>query len=187
MGKNMFAAALAALALAFAFTATAGVGAPAKVRLLANSQLKALGTERVVVEAVKKANAKQLTPERIKELDAEWVAAPDLTPFMRSLMENDCGKFLRELRTERPYLAEVFVMDNRGATVAMSRRTTDYWQGDEPKWQESYKGGKGAVFIDEIKLDDSAKSYTAQVSVPVVDGKHVIGAMTFSVDVDQVR
>jgi hypothetical protein len=63
----------------------------------------------------------------------------------------------------------------------MSDRTSDYWQGDEAKWQKSFNGGKGAVFFDERKFDSSAKAVIIQVSVPVIDQGKVIGALTVGV------
>lgn len=45
-----------------------------------------------------------------------------------------------------PEYAEIFVMDNQGANVAMSDKTSDYWQGDEDKFVRSFAGGEGKVF-----------------------------------------
>jgi hypothetical protein len=77
-------------------------------------------------------------------------------------------------------------MDNLGANVAMSDKTSDYWQGDEAKFVKSYNGGKGDIFIDEVKFDDSTQNYLVQVSVPVKEGDKVIGAITFGINVDKV-
>lgn len=81
----------------------------------------------------------------------------------------------------------MFVMDNLGANVCMSDKTSDHWQGDEPKFTESYKGGQGAVHIGDVIFDDSTQAYLVQVSVPVTDGGTVIGAITIGVDVDKVE
>jgi hypothetical protein len=67
----------------------------------------------------------------------------------------------------------------------MTDKTSDYWQGDEDKFIESYKNGTGAVHIGDIKFDDSAQVYLVQVSVPVKDGDTVIGAVTIGIDVDK--
>jgi hypothetical protein len=71
--------------------------------------------------------------------------------------------------------------------VAMSDKTSDYWQGDEAKFKKSFNNGEGAVFIDDVKFDDSSQAYTVQVSVPVIDGDKVIGAITFGIDLDQMK
>ena len=187
MKKFCLLAAIAALVLGIAMTAIAGEPAPAKVKTLATSKLKALGNDPTIVAAVKAANAEGRTLDQIKTRDAEWQKTPGIDANMKALMDNTCGKYLHKLQTELPYLAEVFVMDNQGANVAMSDKTSDYWQGDEPKWQDSYKGGAGAVHISDVKFDDSTQTYTVQVSVPVMDAGHAIGAVTFGVDIDQIQ
>jgi len=78
---------------------------------------------------------------------------------------------LKKHQEVRPYFEEIFVMDNQGANVCMSDKTSDYWQGDEDKFTESYKGGSGAVHLSDVKFDESFPSYTVQVSVPVKDAE----------------
>ena len=173
---------LAALA-SFAFAEPA----PQKIIDLANSQLAAYGTDPIIVAAVKAENAKGKTLAQIKEMDAKWMATPGVDDFMKSLMESEAGKHLVAIRTAHPYIAEIFVMDDQGANVAMSDKTSDYWQGDEAKWQKSFNNGQGAVFVDEVKFDASSQAYLVQVSVPVKDGDKTIGAITFGTDVDKVK
>jgi len=160
--------------------------APQKIRDLAQNQLAAYGKEAVIVEAVKAENAKGRTLAQIKDLDAKWMATPGLNADMKALMESPCGKFLVDLQKSSPYFLEIFVMDNQGANVAMTDKTSDYWQGDEAKFQKAFNGGAGAVFIDAVKFDESAQAYLVQVSVPVMDGDQAIGAITIGIDVDKV-
>jgi sensor histidine kinase regulating citrate/malate metabolism len=171
--------------------ATISVGwaeeAPQKIKDLAQNQLAAVGKEPVIVEAVKAENAKGKTLEKIKEMDAKWMATPGVSPEMKALMDSACGKFLGTLQKSSPYFLEIFVMDNQGANVAMTDKTSDFWQGDEAKFQKSFNGGTGAVFVDEVKFDESAQAYLVQVSVPVMDGDKAIGAITIGIDVDKVK
>ena len=78
-------------------------------------------------------------------------------------------------------------MDNQGANVAMTNKTSDYWQGDEDKFTNAYKGGAGGVDISKSKFDDSAKAYLVQISVPVVDGGTVIGALCVGINLDELE
>ena len=114
----------------------AGEKAPQKVIDLANSTLAAVGTDPVVVAAVKAENEKGKTLEQIKEMDKKWSATPGEADFMKALMESECGKHLRKMQESAPFYAEIFVMDNQGANVAMSNKTSDYWQGDEAKFNK---------------------------------------------------
>jgi hypothetical protein len=168
-------------------TVSAGEKAPQKVVDLAGSTLVKMGSDPVIVQAVKQENGKGKTLDQIKEMDKKWMATAGIDAFMKSLMDSECGKRLREIQKSAPYYAEIFVMDNQGANVAMTDKTSDYWQGDEAKFTESYKGGAGAVHISEVKFDDSTQAYLAQVSVPVKDGEKVIGAITIGVDVEKIR
>lgn len=42
---------------------------------------------------------------------------------MREVMENDAAKALRTIEKSEPYYAEMFVVDNQGANVAMTNKT----------------------------------------------------------------
>jgi hypothetical protein len=160
--------------------------APQKVIDLANGTLAKLGTESVIVAAVKSENAKGKTLDQIKAMDEKWKATPGIVDYMQALMSSDCGQYLRKILNSQPYYAEIFVMDNQGANVAMTDKTSDYWQGDEAKFKKSFNNGMGALFVDEVEFDDSTQAYLCQVSVPVKDGDKVIGAITIGVDVEKI-
>jgi hypothetical protein len=161
--------------------------APQKVVDLAYSKLVQLGTELIIVNAVKVENAKGKTLDQIKEMDKKWKAHAGIADYMKAMMESDCGMHLRKIQSTAPFYAEIFVMDNQGANVAMTDKTSDYWQGDEAKFKKSYNGGNGAVHIGDVKFDDSTQAYLVQVSVPVKDGDRVIGAITIGIDVDKTE
>jgi len=161
--------------------------APQKVIDLANGELAKVGTDPVIVNAVKAENGKGKTLVQIKEKDKKWKATAGIVDYMQALMDSECGKHIVGIQNSSEFYAEIFVMDNQGANVAMTDKTSDYWQGDEAKFKKSYSGGSGAVFVDDVEFDDSTQAYLVQVSVPVKDGDTVIGAITFGIDVDKVE
>jgi hypothetical protein len=167
--------------------AIGGEKAPQKVVDLANAKLAAFGTDPVIVKCVKEENAKGNTLAAIQEKDAKWKGTAGIVDYMQALMDSECGKHLAGIQKSAPYYAEIFVMDNQGANVAMTDKTSDYWQGDEAKFKKSYNDGTGFVFVDEVEFDDSAQAYLVQVSVPVMDGGKAIGAITFGIDVDKIE
>lgn len=167
--------------------AVMGEQAPQKVVDLANSTLAAHGNDPEIVTAVKKQNAENMSLDSIKATDEKWKNTPGIADYMQAIMDSDCGRYLRKIQDSTPYYSEIFVMDNQGANVAMTDKTSDYWQGDEAKFKNSFSGGKGAVFVDEVEFDDSAQAYLVQVSVPVLDGGKAIGAITFGIDIDQIE
>lgn len=138
------------------------------------------GSDAVLVRAVAAQNAKGLSLAEIKRVDAEWQAGK-AEAEVRAVLVNDCAAKLKQLSAANPAFGESFVMDNQGALVCASERTSDYWQGDEPKWEKSFAGGRGAVFVDQARYDRSAKATLAQVSVPVKQAGKAIGAITVGV------
>lgn len=62
--------------------------------------------------------------------------------------------------------------------------TSDYWQGDEAKFQKSFEMGPGAFFIDDIELGESRQTYRGQVSFAITDpaSGDVVGAITIGLN-----
>ena len=48
-------------------------------------------------------------------------------------------------------------------------------------YQQAFAEGKGKVFIDRPKYDDSASKALAQISVPVIENGRAIGVITVGV------
>lgn len=160
--------------------------APESVKKLV-PDLKSWGENSVIVNAVKEQNSKGMTLDQIKARDAEWQKSSGLDDEMKAMMESPAAKEIASMESSKPYFFEVFVMDNLGANVAMTNKTSDYWQGDEAKFIESYKGGAGAVHIGDVKFDESAQAYLVQISIPVLDGGSAIGAMTIGINIDELE
>jgi len=175
------------LCFSLALSAHAGEKAPQKVIDLAQSQLTAFGKDPAIVLAVKDQNAKGQDIDAIKAMDEKWKATAGVADFMKALIDSPCGRRLNEIQKSAAYFSEIFVMDHLGANVAMTDKTSDYWQGDEEKFTGSYQGGKGGLHVSDVEFDESAQAYLVQVSVPVWDGDKVIGAITFGIDVDQIQ
>lgn len=161
--------------------------APQKVVDLAMAVLAKYGKDPVIVKAVKAQNDKGKTLAEIKKMDETWRNTPGMADFMKALMDSECGKYIKNIQNSKAYFAEIFVMDNQGGNVAMTDKTSDYWQGDEAKFKNSFKEGSGSVFVDEVEFDESAQAYLVQVSVPVMAGGKAIGAITFGIDVDKIE
>jgi len=149
--------------------------------------------DKAVVDAIKAQNAKNaaLTEAEILKLDKEWRAEVDAPskPLIDEIMKNPLSAFLAAKKAEsNGLLTEIFVMDDKGLNVGQSDVTSDYWQGDEAKWQKTFKVGPDTIFVDKVEKDESSEQLQIQVSVSIKDpetGK-VIGAVTLGVNVDQL-
>jgi hypothetical protein len=102
-------------------------------------------------------------------------------------LDSVAAEFLRKrVQDSEGHITEAFIMDARGLNVAASDVTSDYWQGDEAKYSETFPKGAGAVHISEIEFDESSQSYQGQVSISLVDSatNEVVGAMTIGLNAE---
>lgn len=155
---------------------------PESVIKLTKTKLISWASSEKIVSAVKSQNAKNTPLEKIKSIDKKWTETSGLDDFMSEILNNGSSEFLKSLRKDNKYIIEAFVMDNKGANVGMTNKTSDYWQGDEDKFTKCYNNGNGAPFYGKVAFDESTQTYLIQVSVPVIDGGKTIGAVTFGID-----
>jgi hypothetical protein len=148
-------------------------------------KLKAWTQDPLFIAAVVAQNKQHITPAEIDKRDKNWVAGK-AEPLVKQMTTGPCADHLRQLAATSPIYSESFVMDDQGALVCANQRTSDYMQGDEAKWIRSFNGGKGAVFIDRPRLDESANEHLAQISLPIMSGDHAIGAITIGIKVDKL-
>ncbi len=157
----------------------------------ANSTVKQWIANDTVINAIKAQNAKHagLSQADIDNMDKDWRAQTDAgsKPMIDAVLGNALSGFLRQQKDSAGgFVTEVFVMDNRGLNVGQSDVTSDYWQGDEAKWQKTYSAGPDAIFIDEVEMDESTQTFQSQLSMSIVDPAtgEVIGAITVGINVD---
>jgi hypothetical protein len=132
-------------------------------------------------------NAKQISLDEIQKIDKQWKEAEDELPVQAEKMGNDCAKEIAKIIKKFPVLGETFVMDNQGANVGQNALTSDYWQGDEAKWKNSYKNAKGGIDVSGRKLDKSTNVVDQKVSLPIIDAQgKVIGAVCFGVKTEML-
>tara|TARA_R110002095_G_scaffold862_1_gene3841 strand:+ start:8567 stop:9151 length:585 start_codon:yes stop_codon:yes gene_type:complete len=147
-----------------------------------------------VVAAVKEQNKKSagLSQSDIDSQDKQWRAetAGGDQSMINAVLANSLSSYLKDVKGKSQGLyTEIFVMDMKGLNVGQSDVTSDYWQGDEAKWQKTYGVGPSAVLIDEVEFDDSSQTYQSQVSIAVVDPatNEAIGAVTVGVNVEMLE
>lgn len=130
---------------------------------------------------------KNLTKDKILEIDKKWRKETTSTkrPTINSLLKNKLSNYLKELKSKNNGLfTEIFVMDNKGLNVGISDPTSDYYQGDEAKWQETYLKGSESIHVSDVEFDDSSQSFQFQISFTVSDKNKAIGTLTVGVDAE---
>ena len=131
-----------------------------------------------VVQAVAEQNGREVSPERIQEIDAAWQKGGNPGGLPGELERNSCAQALQALLASNPGYAELFVADARGALVCMNARTSDYYQGDEDNFVRAFAGGAGATFVSSQAADESVGLELVHISVPVMSGGRAIGVLT---------
>ena len=157
------------------------------LRAFVKASLIPLLDNKIWAAEVAKQNAQGVSLDEIKSIDTQWTEAEEELDIHVEKMSNACAKEIQKICEKIPALGEVFVMDNQGANVGQNALTSDYWQGDEAKWKNSFKNGEGGVDVGSRKYDRSSGVVDQKVSLPIIDeqGK-VIGAVCFGIKVDQL-
>lgn len=143
-----------------------------------------------VIAAIKAQNGMHasLTATDIDALDKKWRAEVEASdrPMISEVLGNRLSKLLQEKQADSSgTISELFVMDNKGLNVGQSDVTSDYWQGDEAKFQKSFGAGKDAIFVDEVEKDESSQALQSQASLTISDETGVpIGAITVGINLD---
>lgn len=148
-------------------------------------------TDPVIIDTLRAKNAvsRNFSQSDIDLLDAEWRVqfASRRQPLIESILTSPLSSFLKSKQAAaQGAITEIFVMDARGLSVGESAPTTDYWQGDEAKWQRTFPEGAGALFVDRPERDQSTQTVQSQASMTISDpatGKP-IGALTVGINLD---
>ena len=154
-------------------------------------QVQPILSDPVLIEALRAQNADHagLSDADIDALDTQWRQSAEAGsgPLVDDLLARGLSNYLRTVQEESAgQITEIFVMDNRGLNVGQSVITSDYMQGDEAKWQQTFLLGPDAIFVDELEFDDSTSAFQSQVSGTIVDPEtgEAIGAITVGVNVE---
>ncbi len=132
----------------------------------------------------------KLDQATIDTLDKQWVKERESEdkPLIAATLSNPLSIYLSRMQGRSLGLyAEIFIMDQNGLNVGQSSITSDFWQGDEAKFQKTYDVAPDAVFIDEPEFDDEMKVWRGQVNFTVTDtdGKS-IGAATVELNLTEL-
>lgn len=145
----------------------------------------------LIVEALKDLNERHvhLTPSDFDRMDAAWRAelSSNMQPLIDSVTGSPLAKFLKDKQAASGgAITEIIVIDAKGLSIGESEPSSDYWQGDELKWQRTYPAGGGTLFVDRAEKDESTQMLQAQASLTVSDPQthQPIGTITVGINLD---
>jgi hypothetical protein len=130
----------------------------------------------------------ELAQSRIVAVDEEWQQTGGLTWFAIKLLRTRSSRFLRDVASFSPAYQEILLTDERGALVAATNTTTDYYQADEPWWQRAYGDGvTGTIHVSNVQYDTSARVHGMDVAIPIRVGEgeqeRIVGVLKALIDV----
>ncbi len=160
-----------------------------KVLKVAQGELQTWINDPVIIYAIREQNElySGLSQKKINRLDKRWVKGGSRGPMVGDLLGRQASIILRDRRElSNGLINEIIVMDALGLNAAISDATSDFYQGDEAKYLETYLKGPDAVHIGELEFDESTQKVQTQVSLSVTDPDNgeVIGAVTFGISLD---
>ncbi|WP_052341219.1 hypothetical protein [Salinarimonas rosea] len=128
---------------------------------------------------------------RVTALDDAWRAEREASdkPLIAATLSSPLSVYLTRVQARALGLyVEVFVTDANGLNVGQSAITSDYWQGDEAKFTETFSKGPSAVFVDEPEWDEEMRIWRAQLNLTVTDtaGTTPIGAATVEINLTEL-
>ncbi|MBI1383664.1 MAG: hypothetical protein GC150_01955 [Rhizobiales bacterium] len=118
----------------------------------------------------------------IVAIDKRWRAgdAALIDPMLASPLARHLATIIE---ASKGRVTEIILMDVKGCNIAVHPKTTDYWQGDEDKWQKTYAAASQAVFEDRTDFDDSTQTWSQQLSRTLFIAGKPVGAITIGFNI----
>ena len=155
--------------------------------------LKAIAVSSIFKDEIELSNLAygKLSEEEINRgisiADQAWINhEPSADTLINAINTNHTSQQLKEMQSAYQADVEIFVTDQRGAIVAMTNRTSDYWQADESWWQTTIQGD---IYCSSPIHDESSDTWAIVIGVPVFKDEissEVIGVVRGTVDITAV-
>ena len=121
-------------------------------------------------------NLKTKRPAKeLSKLDREWPNLPAGRGPVKKVLRNPTAEILQTIMEGNNLLAEIMITDRFGQLIAATRRTSDFYQGDEEWWKKCYNDGRGRIYVSRISYDRSSKIWGGDLCIPVMAKGEVIG------------
>ena len=182
---------LLAMAASFSAAGIASFANEAQIKLLTftymDTRVSAWIEDDALLATVRAANEARagLSDDDVLALDQRWRDGDQ--SVIAPVMDGEASALLKALCDgSRGVVTELILMDALGLNVGQCGPSSDFWQGDEAKHQETYLEGPDAIFVDQIERDDSTGRDQLQASITVTDPEtgEAIGALTVGLDAE---
>lgn len=144
---------------------------------------KIVNLDSVKEEQTRKVENLKLDHTEISKLEKKW-SRPN-SKLATALLSNPISKDLKkEILKNFQYVKEVLIFDKSSLLLGAGEKATDYYQGDESKYSETFSKGHD-LFFDRLRFDESSKRFLVQVSMMKrsKEKNHKDLAITIGIDV----
>ena len=152
----------------------------------------ALRKDGLVLDAIRAQNRRlaHVSEAYVTAMDEAWSAQKDGGPLAGTMLDTSASRRLRILVTATGgVVRHAIIMDARGFNVAIAYPTTDYFQGDEPKWLMTFGRPSEARHVAPLEPGHDGSFIACWVSAPLNDPETqaAIGAIAVELDAGLVR
>ncbi len=121
----------------------------------------------------------------INSIKKIWQQLKGSSPILKGIINNEVAEYLKEYKNrEGEEYAEIFITDAKGAMIAATNKTSDYFQADEKWWEEAYNNGRGSVYLSDVEYDENAKVFALNFCIPIMNKSNkVIGIIKVVTDI----
>ncbi|MEQ8443088.1 MAG: hypothetical protein RIM33_14355 [Alphaproteobacteria bacterium] len=153
------------------------------------AEIKEWATAPIVIEALM--SQSPVEQDVIDALDQQWRQERELDdqPLITSVLASPLSTYLIRLqaRSVGKY-TEIFIMNRNGLNAGQSGITSDFWQGDEAKFQQTADISPDAVFIDEPEYHADTATWRVQVNMSIADDQNnTLGAITAELNLTELE
>jgi hypothetical protein len=152
-----------------------------------------LHSDPLVLDSVREQNRRLAhAPEaHTSAMDDAWVAEKNRGggPTIDAMLASPLSRHLRGIvGASGGVVRHVIVMDAGGRNVAAPFATSDYFQGDEPKWLATFARAAGSRHVAPRELGHDGSFVACWISEPLNDPRtgSPLGAMSIEVDANLV-
>ena len=169
---------------------SAEVGGYVQERVLSVAML---ASEPAVMAAVQNSNqsyagmSDQAASARIQQIDDSW-NTPQAASALNAMLASPASRVLSRAHDLDPRILRITVTDAKGATVAATHKTMDYYQADEDYWKNIHSSGRGATSVTDILYDEATHAHYIGIGLPIVEPEtnRFIGTMDALVNVSSL-
>lgn len=141
-----------------------------------------MAADPALIKTVKEANAKGPIPGMD---NAKWGPIPESDTVVAEMVNNPAGKLLTQwMNADAKGLNKLVLTGKDGQRFAFTSKPISYMSKDKTHFSESFAGKIWQM--KETQPDPSTKIETVQITVPVKDGKEVIGVLLLSLTADNL-